>query len=207
MFKRFGRAAVACLVVPALALATAGCGDEGDDEQLADSTRVPTVDVAAGDPAAGNCSVTIAGDETLTIQGNGGEAAVASVHWFGEDEPEIAALLLNCLDRTDPGRSVVLTPSQDTTAEDVPMGPGSYPIPESDAGLNPGEFRATVNTGSARYNVSSAGTLEITSFDERGVAGTFSFVAREAQAEGEPGRISVTGRFDFACTGGESCEP
>lgn len=244
MLWRTPRYALICVML-ALALALAACGGDGDDDEAGDPTAIPTSDVLGGDPAAGSCSVTIAGDEQLTIQGNGGPAATGADYWHSDDElrqaldvliratggddddddltdeeveqrvdeamespdPKLYLLVINCIDREVTERSISLLPSGASTYDDIPFEPGTYDIPAAGAELAPGTFTVLMTTEDTAYRVKNAGTLELTKFDESGVAGEFSFVAEEFLAEGEPAEISVTGRFDFTCSGGENCEP
>ena len=53
------------------------------------------------------------------------------------------------------------------------------------------------------FAVSSPGEVALTKFDETGITGTFSFSASASDARA----ITVSGSFDFACTGRSVCQP
>ncbi len=121
-------------------------------------------------------------------------------------DPRIFLLLLNCQGE---GASISLFPSGQSKYADVPFGPGSYVI--AAGGLlggaeEPGEFGVLLSVGDGSYSLPEDGAIEITKFDETGIAGNFSFDAEEAFAEGTPKEISVEGEFDFDCTGGSVCQ-
>lgn len=218
----------------ALLLLVGSCGGDGDDDP--DLTRIPTSDVLGGEPQAGSCSVTLSGDENITIQGNGGPAAAGSDYWLSDqelrdalemllkasgtaedeledeveaamasDEPKLYLLILNCIDRDDRANTLSLLPSNGSTYGDVPFEPGTYEIPAAGAEQGPGTFTVLLAANDASYKVKNAGVLELTKFDETGIAGEFSFVAEERSADGDAKEVSVSGRFDFECTGGEAC--
>lgn len=234
MHSRWLRIGLVGFGATALVFLGGACGGDGDDEP--DATRIPTSDVLGGDPQAGSCSVTLSGDENITIQGNGGSAAAGSDYWMSDqelrdaletllkaggtaedeledeleaamasDEPKLYLLILNCIDREDRANTLLLLPSNGSTYRDVPFEPGTYEIPAAGAAQGPGTFTAQLAANDASYKVKNAGVLELTKFDDTGVAGEFSFVAEEQSADGDAKEVSVTGRFDFECTGGAAC--
>ena len=110
-------------------------------------------------------------------------------------DPRQQILRLSCL--TDQGGVTLLT-SHRSRYRDVPFGPGRYRISTADmAAAAPGEFVAqTVRTDRLDYYKAQGGELELTLFDQEGVAGSFTLTA--AAAPGEP-VLTVKGRFAFPC--------
>ncbi|MGK2964103.1 MAG: hypothetical protein ACSLFM_00690, partial [Tepidiformaceae bacterium] len=120
-------------------------------------------------------------------------------------EPKLYLLLVNCVDRDDDELSITLFPSGSSTYDDIPFEPGTYAIPASTGASEPGTFGVLFTIGDELYRVSEAGELDITEWDDEGIAGEFSFRAEQMFAEGNAKKLSVNGKFDFECTDGERC--
>lgn len=118
-------------------------------------------------------------------------------------DPRFMVLIINCL--TDEG-GVIITAAQGSKYASVPHKPASYAIvPSSKA--KPGEFTAMVHLKPdgkrEHYSVTAPGKLELSQFDGKAIAGTFTF---QADARGKaPKHATFTGSFHFACAG-EGCK-
>lgn len=124
-------------------------------------------------------------------RGRGGLTNVQSLHWMTTDQPgrSLASwLLVNC----GTGKQLNLSSSGRATAESVPRGPKRYAIGSSDA-------PDTFNVMGPDFASAKSGSLEITAWDGRHVAGAFDFVA---------GDHAYKGTFDLACPtpGNGPCE-
>ena len=225
-----------CLVV-ALVLFAAACGG-GDDDGESASDASATDDAPAGSSSdaddsdgddevaasagAGSCSAVFSGDkefrvdEPATIPAN-------SDYWLTDDQLQQAAAVHDDFDeRVASGQQLlqilqiacgegdgVLFMSTDwTTRTDIPQGPGSYSVLNYLDKDKPGMSAAIVIPGDELFGV-TGGTLTISRFDDKGVAGSFDLTAEElsAFAEGAPMQLTVTGEFDLPCwSGGGACE-
>lgn len=180
----------------------------------------------------GGCEVTVTGDVSASWKGRGGASALGSDYWYSDDEmkkivgtlksanesvddamkkdPRLYLLILNCTSTEGGGKnSISLFPSSKSKYKDVPFQPGEYVIPKQGGlggGENPGEFGVLLSVGESGFKVAEAGKLKITKFDKTGIAGTFSYKGEEAIAQGTPKKISVEGKFDFACPAGDNCK-
>jgi len=222
------------IVPAAIVLILVGCGSGGEPGPSSDTESAPPAaesesatsspPQASADPGGepssgeGNCSVDVTGDLATSWEGSGGSAAVGTDYWYTRDELEEAAeflggmtegepvffvLVINC-SASDTSQNVSLLPASGTGFDDIPYAPASYAIAvpgESEAGQFTSIF--LVDEG-ALFAVSSPGELDITTFDETGIAGTFRFPATEVAGARE---IEVSGSFDFACTGRSVCRP
>ena len=174
----------------------------------------------------GECTVEIGGDETAEFTSQGGSGAVGTDYWFTDEELDAAiealggdterepnepvfwTLIINCGFAENPA-SISLLPGAETTYDDVPFSPGTYPIVAGGAlggEAGPGEFSVLMTYGERSFQVTEAGELDITRFDTSGIEGTFSFGAAEAFVEGDPPEIDVRGAFNFECTGASKCD-
>lgn len=128
-------------------------------------------------------------------------------------EPILALLLLGC--SGPDGAYISLTPSNATTRNELPFEPGSHPIAggflsgaETPAGsflalaTMPGESETDTIWG---FDEEAApGTLEITSWDNSSIEGTFTFSITESLTD-TPLRAVVNGSFSFSCKGSSTC--
>jgi hypothetical protein len=117
-------------------------------------------------------------------------------------DPRFMLLLVNC--GVDGQGFFNVSPVNGSRYGDVPFKPGAYTLaPNRDA--RPGQFRAmlSIEPGGKResFSVSEPGTIELTRFDETGIAATFSFKAKSYAGRA----VTVTGSFDYGCLGGARC--
>jgi hypothetical protein len=126
-------------------------------------------------------------------------------------DPRLFALTMTC---SNEAVTLTFLPAAGSKYADVPFGPKKYVITDSKVASGapgfgnqgkPGEFVVSammVKSGSEKLNyaTSAPGVLDITSFDAKGVKGTFSFKAVQRYAK--PGEnISVSGSFSLPCEG------
>lgn len=211
-------------VVAALVLGACGGSDEEPDT---DADRVTTeappapdgtsVDESAEEPSEGegpeplpvigegSCRVVVTGDKQVEWTGGGTAGDIAASYWFTDEDREFFGdefiLLMNC---DGAGGSLSLLTGPNANESNVPLGPGAYTLTSSGASVGDDLFGALVVLTDSETNWSvmePGGTLEITRFDQSGIAGTFEFPMEDSLAsisEGESeGTIVVSGEFDF----------
>lgn len=212
----------------------AGPGGSGDSKESSTKATGGSTSGGGGSAASnnGSCEVSVTGDVSATWKGRGGASAVGSDYWYSVDEmkkivgtlksanesvddamkkdPRLYLLILNCTSTEGGGKnSISLFPSNSSKYKDVPFQPGEYVIPKQ-GGLggveNPGEFGVLLSVGDGSFKVAEAGKLKITKFDKTGIAGTFIYKGEEGFAQGTPKKVSVEGKFDFACPAGDNCK-
>lgn len=226
---------LAVLSLGLLVLASCG-GDDDDDSRTPLDPKdqggnggSKVVDTKGG----GKCEVNVTGDVTVSWKGDGGAEALGSDYWLSEDDmrqafefivsgtkeekekqveeamkgdPRFFILLVNCISDEDSDILLSLSPSNAAKYADVPFGPAQYTMGPGGS-EDPKVFSALLSTGGDEiWKISEAGTLKITKWDKKGIAGTFNFKAEETFAEGTPKKVSVEGSFDFDCTNGNKCE-
>jgi len=132
------------------------------------------------------------------------EARLKLDHALASD-PRQMILRLSCL--TDAGGVILMTGNR-SHYRDIPFGPGHYRIGSSDmARAVRGEFVAqTVRIGRLDYYKTQTGELQLSRFDQKGAAGSFTLTAA---AVADESTITVSGRFDFPCDPLDAslCEP
>jgi hypothetical protein len=138
------------------------------------------------------------------------EEIEAQVEEDMQKDPRFILLILNCV-ASDSSGSVTFSPSSTSKYADVPFEPKSYVIKGGQGfggAQNPGEWSALFTLGESSFSVSADGTMNITKFDNSGIAGDFSFPAEEIFApEGQTvKKVQVEGSFDFDCTGPSVCD-
>lgn len=125
-----------------------------------------------------------------------------------KNDPRLFILIVNCV--AEPDLSLSFMPGGAAKYADVPFKAGTYRIAEGGpfgADGDSKDFGVMMTTGDdGFYGVSEPGELKITRFDEKGIAGTFSFTVEEMLADGAPKTIQVSGKFDFPCTAGNKCK-
>jgi len=127
-------------------------------------------------------------------------------------DPRFYLLIINCMSGSGgSGNTLSLMPSGDSKYADVPFKPGQYTV--ASGGLlggaeKPGDFSVLFGLGEDSYRVTQDGKLNITKFDKTGIAGTFNFTAEQGFVDqgAKAKKISVSGQFDFPCTGGGNCK-
>ena len=130
-----------------------------------------------------------------------------STYWASEAELELAEqrhvdypLELTCAGPPSHGLGGAFSAlSRTSRPTDVPFGKKNYPLAsKADAAkLEPGQFAVGVLLVGEELYDSAGGWLEVSRFDERGVAGAFDLEATLVSGRGE--RIRVTGKFDIPC--------
>jgi hypothetical protein len=117
-------------------------------------------------------------------------------------DPRFMLLVVNC--GVDGQGFFNLSPINTSRYADVPYQPGHYALLGNDG--KPGDFRAMLsiepNGKREGFHVTEPGTVELTRFDDTGLAGTFAFKA--ATYDGKKS-VAVTGSFDYGCEDGAHC--
>jgi len=140
----------------------------------------------------GSCTLkasgAFSGEETIA----GDKKSVSSKYWQSDDERSatpMAALTVNCSGK-DMRVSIVSAPHAD-----VPYGLKTY-----DVG---GKTSEVVLLGRAGDQLSDfRGTVVIDVFDDKHVAGTINITAKQGTGKK---RVTIEGKFDFACPGMAGC--
>ena len=139
-----------------------------------------------------------------------GPSTVHSTYWAGEDERQALLdskappLEVSCsvLDANNEIEIALSIHGRGKLAEaDVPFGPGTYPIvPRSnDENAPKGFWVSPLLYGKSMFEA-SGGTLTVTRFDDKGMAGSFHFEGKE-QIVGNRAMV-IDGTFDMPCRGG-----
>ncbi|MBI5948288.1 MAG: hypothetical protein HY875_09130 [Chloroflexi bacterium] len=128
-----------------------------------------------------------------------------------KNDPRIFLLIVNCVAPKPDDVSISFLPGGDSKYADVPFGSKKYTIAAGGTlggDVKPGQFSVLFTIGDHFFNVAEDGQLNITKFDASGIAGTFSFSAKENEflATGTPLKVKVEGKFDYPCTGGSKCK-
>lgn len=205
---------------------------EGPEEPQPDITTTVPPEEAPSDEApeelaatAGSCTITITGDRDEVITYPQSFYSLTSDHWTSEDElrqllelfeseesledivargePAFTFFALNCVDPDEPGDGVVVTHTNATTRDQLPMGAANYPVSGGlfDADGPAATVIAAFSIGEELYGtVEGSGALAITRWDLEKVEGRLTFDAVEIFAEGTPLEITVTVEFSFSCT-------
>jgi hypothetical protein len=136
-------------------------------------------------------------------------SGVRSIAWASAQEKELKGSGGSALDITcgngdsDGARKIAISlNSFDSTEQDVPMAPGTYPIvpKSSNSKVKPGTFIA----GFIGYEKSmfqpTTGTLKIDQFDKRRISGSFVIDGHEILMGSRP--FHLEGTFDMPCRDG-----
>jgi hypothetical protein len=152
-------------------------------------------------PSQGTCQVSLDGDikEAFTRSLEG--ADVTADQWMMPNAPmPLAMFHIDCGNKSDVNLSI--WPSSDSTQKDVPLGPKTYPIKNGNIQKSPGPGVFTVNLHIGKEKVMPSftvvpqpGSIQLTQFDAKGMAGKFSFAAIE---DGGSRKVSVSGTFKYA---------
>jgi hypothetical protein len=207
----------------ALAALIAGCGSKDADPQTADTSSEPAAAEDSGpDPKADfldACKLKMTVPEAREWQTSWdprgkylvgeGPSTVHSTHWAkGEErqallDSKTPPLEVACSFENANGDKEILLSIEGRgglTEADVPFGPGTYPIvPRSNDSNAPKGFWAFPIFGPALFEGTS-GTLTISRFDDKGVAGSFHVEGKEQF--GGTRQIVIDGTFDMPCRGG-----
>lgn len=142
----------------------------------------------------------------VALSGEGPSSAHSS-YWASRKEKETLhanksamPLDINC-SNDGPPEILVSLAAFSSTQQDLPMGPGTYPIVGKSSGeVKPGQILA----GSLTYNKgiydARGGTLKLDRFDKEGVAGSFVIDGVEALSGRQS--IHIEGTFEIPCRGG-----
>jgi hypothetical protein len=197
----------------------------GDEEDVPGTTGGAGGEEIEG----GECTITVSGDVEDTIVYPQSVFTFTSDYWATEDElreivefmgednvgrsydelvsrgePIIGWFIYNCVDPDDPAGGVIVLPTNGTSPQQFPMGPGTYEV-------SGGLFDATgpVATVISNFGVSSeeqfdpvpgSGELTISRWDTEALEGTITFDGVESFAEGEPREINVMVEFTVMCS-------
>jgi len=182
----------------------------------------------------GTCTVEITGDWEASWTFDQSIFSVSSDYWtseevlretvdaLGEDiaggsyeelvergEPIITFLQMACTDPDNLLQSALVTHTNATKSEDLPMGPGTYPIIGGlfEAAGSAGSVIAVFSTdGDEVYGtVPGTGELEIRAWDGQRIEGMFAFDVEELFVD-QPKKLRVSTTFAFTCDGwGSAC--
>ena len=184
------------------------------------------MEASSGD---GECTITVTGDLEETIVHPQSVFSFTTEYWateedlrdtvefLGEDnaggsyeelvargEPIIGWFLYNCVDPDDLGTGVIVLPTNETTSDQFPMGPGTY---EVSGGLfdTTGPAATVISSFSATAEeqfgpVPGSGELVISRWDLQALEGTVAFDAVEAFPEGDPRTVNVKVEFTVVCS-------
>ncbi|MCZ7533637.1 MAG: hypothetical protein M5U23_09555 [Acidimicrobiia bacterium] len=209
-----------------------GAGGTTTSAQTGDTATSPPADEPSG-AAAGECTVTVSGDlegswtypqtrlnnfssdywtteqeerEALSIFDSDNSRGTYE-EIIARGEPIVTFFTLGCGPDDDMGVGAALFSTEATVADQMPMGPGSYPISGDAFDLANGPpqtmmaFFTPESEPDSIWNVLDAGSVEITKWDGTEVRGTFSLDAAESEAfVDNPRSIHVDGTFDYLCT-------
>ena len=206
-------------LVAVLAIAATACGSggstaaprSGGEGSTAPGSSEPAVVVPSfASDVVWSCGVQIDGYVTMSWHTDLTLATLLVSYWLtpgdrsmvgvasGEEE-----LLINC--QSDEG-SISLTTTSGTTAAQLPKAAGTYVIEAGGLGAErkPGEIQTIINLKDSKvWNVTEAGTFEITSFTPSHLAGSFTFKigASDTGSQAIVAAATVSGTFDLGCTG------
>jgi hypothetical protein len=178
-------------------------------------------------PADNRCEVVVEGDIKDRGVGPAASSSVGTDYWLSDSEirtalevmaslsknkkrdidadmkkdPRIMTLILNC---QTPRTKVSFLPAPSSKYADVPFAPKKYKIAK---GKSAGVMRTmvTFEKDTGVWNVDGEGELDITKFDQTGIAGSFAFdvIEQTFGSSATPARkAKVTGTFAFKCTPG-----
>lgn len=200
----------------------------GEDGSSAPTSAAAPDDTSDPVPAAGGeCTVAISGDREESWTFGQAITSFSTDYWLGEEElreviefmgeditggsfdeltasgvPIVTFLQISCSDPENLIQGALVTHTNATLTNDLPMGPGSYPITGGlfDADGPAGTMIAdlSVNEDEIYGTVGGSGSLEISKWDRDSIEGSFSFAAREAFVD-NAGEIEVTVSFSFVC--------
>jgi hypothetical protein len=199
----------------AIAFAVAACGSSASTGAPGASTGGGGGDKTPGaeipNAGGGSCQVTIAGDVSASWseQQNLGSTLVS--YWFSAAQREAYEMsedeqyfVINC--KGDAGQLSLLSVG-DTTAADIPMGPASYVVVPKFALGEDGKGKVSMLLtldDETLWRAAENGTFNVTTLDAKRFAGNFEFKVESLGDDLETvvASATVSGTFDFACTGG-----
>jgi hypothetical protein len=144
----------------------------------------------------GSCKLTASGAVAKEQTTFGGRAATNVTYWMTEDEQKklmgTDGFALNC---SGPDIRFALIPSG--KRDGMPFKPKKYAVSK-------GTGDATVTVGFGKLTLDGiSGTVDVTEFDKRHIAGTIDVRGKLVPGGGE---VKLTGTFDLKCPGFGGCE-
>ena len=198
----------------ALGIVLAACGSKDDPtadiNRSADVTPSSTAAAARDLPPPkprrppppkelGTCNLTVSGafDKAQTTEG--GTSATNVSYWFDEAERKnmmgVDGFVVNC---NGPDIRFSIVPGGGAL-DGMPFKPKTYRI---DKGKPVDGANVMIGFGKATM-ASPTGTVEITAFDKRHIAGTVELAGKLQPGKGD---LKLTGSFDLVCPGFSACE-
>jgi hypothetical protein len=161
----------------------------------------PAMSAEGKAPVQGECQVRLDGDIKQTFTRSLEGADVIADHWMMPNAPiPLSVFHIDCGNKGDVNLSI--WPSSDSTQKDVAFGPKTYAIKDGNVQKSPGPGIFTVNLHIGKEKImphftviAPPGSLQLTQFDAKGMAGKFSFTATE---DGGTRKVSVSGTFKYA---------
>jgi hypothetical protein len=196
----------------ALLVGVAACGGKADEAPRPEPASSSKPSPARPSPAPpqpgpgpapddrhGSCTVEVRGALTADQTSAGGTSRSVTSYWFAPGDTANVmfgdgriGLVLNCT-----GKALSLSfVSRQATETSVPFGPKTYRLTRRAS-----EMTVLGTVGKASLT-SLTGTVDVTAFDARHIAGTFELAGKALPGNGA---VNVTGRFDFACPGFSGC--
>jgi hypothetical protein len=201
---------------------------QSDDDDGGSDTSEAAAETSSGD---GECTITVTGDLEETHVFPQSVFTFTSDHWATEDElreiieflgedntegsyeelvargePIVGWFIYNCVDPDDLGKGVLVLPTNETTPDQFPMGPGTYEVTGGlfDATGTPGTVISSFGMDDEELfgTVDGSGELVISRWDTEALEGTVTFDAVEAFVEDEPREINVAVDFTVMCQPG-----
>jgi hypothetical protein len=211
----------------AMAALTTACGSkDAETQEPVAAADVGTAEDPGADPRQADylhaCTLKMTAPETREWQTSWdprgkimlgeGPSTVHSTYWAGDDEHQklidakSPPLEVNCSYENADGQNEIalgIHGRGQLSEADVAYGPGTYPIVprSSDPNAPKGFWVFPLLFGTSMFEATS-GTLTIERFDDKGMAGSFHFEAKE-QIVGDRTMV-IDGTFDMPCRGGPS---
>lgn len=146
----------------------------------------------------GSCTLKATGAVTAEQTSPGGKPATNVSYWFTEAERNsmmgVDGFVVNC---HGPDIKFSILPGGGKK-DGMPFGPKKYEFKKGT-----GDANVMVTFGANRTMGDPAGTVNITTFDKKRIAGTIDLSGKLVPGGGT---VKLTGSFDFACPGFSGCE-
>ena len=146
----------------------------------------------------GTCQLKATGAVTAEQTSPGGKSATNVSYWFTEAERNnmmgVDGFVVNC---HGPDIKFSILPGGGKK-DGMPFGPKKYELKKGT-----GDANVMVTFGPKRTLGDPAGTVDITTFDKKRIAGTIDLTGKLVPGGGT---VKLTGSFDFACPGFSGCE-
>lgn len=189
-----------------VAFVLVGCGPEKEDyTKQAPPPEVERPKEMAPPPKKvevptdlGKCNLTASGAVTAEQETPGGKPATNVSYWLGEEERKnmmgVDGFVINC--QGEKIRFQIVPGGGKPDA--MPFAPKKYEFKKG-RGAD-----ASVNIGFGKASLADAnGTVDITAFDARHIAGTIDISGKLAPGGGA---VKLTGSFDLVCPGFKGCK-